>query len=350
MKHLLLLPALIFPVLAAGPVLEAQTATPQNPSSHFRGVPIEVKDLKMHFFTPSYYDTQGLVRTIQPMYGRYLRVTDEGTWNGILVKNISAFEDAILIYDTDEYAQKVIDALKQMESLHEGEEEEVGEESVPMDLKTFQYQPRYISYITLRDALDPFAREVYMEDSEGEVSFDNVSTVDSRSMLLIRETPNRLREIQDLIKKLDVPRPQVMLTCFVIEGHKDSTESPELPSDLVANLRRLLPYSGYERVALGMLHIAAGGGRDQRATLAMNPKEGGEAFQLNLIPGGFDAEQGNLTLIQCEFSTRNGKGYRQVFSTSATVSLGEYSVLAVTGSTPRFVVLKVVSLSGGATQ
>jgi len=350
MKHLLLLPALVFPVLAAGPVLAAQTAMTQNPSSHLPGVPIEAKDLKMHFFTPHYYDAQELVRTLEPMYGRLLRVSEERDPNGSLVRNLSAFDDAILIYDTDAYAQKVVDALKQMESLHEGEEEEVVEESVSMDLQTFQYQPRYLSYMTLRDALDPFARKVYMEDSEGEVSFDNVSTVDSRSMLLIRETPKRLREIRDLIQKLDVPRPQVLLTCFVIEGHKDSTESPGLPSDLVANLRKLLPYSGYERVALGMLHIAAGGGRNQRATLAMNPKEGDETFQLNLIPGGFDADQGNLTLDQCEFSTSSGNGYRQVFATSATVSLGEYSVLAVTGSTPRFVVLKVVNLSGGAVQ
>ncbi|HVQ26388.1 MAG TPA: hypothetical protein VMV01_14480, partial [Planctomycetota bacterium] len=135
------------------------------------------------------------------------------------------------------------------------------------------------------------------------------------------------------------PAPQLMLHCWLLRG-ADQGDGTDLPSDLTDNLRRLVPYRGFEKVSMAMLRVSIVGGQEQRLRGRFQRDGADQRFELTLVPAGYDAHSQTLTLRQCEFESTTG----QELSTAAVVHLDEYVVLGAAGSDPLFVVLRVTPI------
>ncbi len=210
-------------------------------------------------------------------------------------------------------------------------------------LQVIEYRPRHEAVSSLLRALEPFARRIANNSDDsglGTTAVSNVTMLPEAGVLVLRDTAARLAEMQNLLARIDVPAPQVMLTCLLIQDvpEADGADATAgLPGDLVADLRQLLPIHGLARVGQAALRIAVVPGSKVSLTGKL---ESGQNFELRLEPTGYDREKGSLSVTQCTLRLDEDA----LFTTSAVLAAGEHTVLGASGKQPLFVVLRVVPL------
>jgi len=254
--------------------------------------------------------------------------------------NIDSFgEDVVVLHDRTTLLPALEEALASfvVVSSQPKPEREV--------LQVVEYRPRHEKVSSLLSALEPFARQIANDSNDlafGTTAVSNVTMLPQSGVLILRDTAERLAEIQGLLARIDIPAPQVMLTCLLIQD-VPSAESADptagLPADLVRDLRELLPVQALHRVGQAALRIAIVPG--SRVTLS-GVLESGQNFDLMLVATGYDREQGSLSVTDCSLRRDGGV----MFTTSAVLAAGENTVLGASGTEPLFVVLRVVPLDG----
>ncbi|HEX9794910.1 MAG TPA: hypothetical protein VGC54_13090 [Planctomycetota bacterium] len=294
---------------------------------------------QMITYRPRHTDIEELVETVRELLGRDVVI------DGRELANISRLSDVVVVYDDSQHSTQILNTLRNLDQPAEAPSSE--------KLELLEYRPRSISIRSLQQALMPFQRNVFQSLSSGTAQGMNMSFLFDKGLVVVREVPDRLAEIREFLERLDQPSPQVNLTCWVIRVQEGGGEG--VPEELAANLRKLLPYPGYAREAMGILRISAESGRtvtlDTEGLRKHLPPgqqrtpgaEGTAAsYQLRFTVGSFDEENGVLGLDDCTFAaTVPFAGHHNLFSTSTRVAQGEYAVLGVAGGDPLFVVLRV---------
>ena len=187
--------------------------------------------------------------------------------------------------------------------------------------------------------------------SDRESNYPNLSVARERGLLVVRETPDRLKEIHELLKRIDTPKPQVLITCQLIRGGKD-IEAGALTGELYAHMEKLVPGFRFDQVGFGMLQSAVVPGGMVSLKLDTNY---GDSYELSFQPVALEQETGTLSVANCTlFKQRRqaqgavhaGDSRVRVFSTDTMFRGNEYTVLGASGMDPIFVVVRVVPVKG----
>jgi hypothetical protein len=134
---------------------------------------------------------------------------------------------------------------------------------------------------------------------------------------VLRDTPENIERIQELLERVDVPAPQLMLNCWLLRGSPRQGAGATCRATSSDNLRRSCRIRGFEKVSMAMLRASVSGGQEQRLRGRFQRDDTDQRFELTLVPAGYDAAARALTLRECQFESTTG----QEFSTAAVVQL-----------------------------
>lgn len=319
--------------LVAPPV---QTASPVQEGLQV-GVELGTSEpILLHHYRPRHVDAVELENMAENFWGRKLTMESAYYAEGDSFSNMMLFDRSVIVFETRGRAPAVLETLRQLDAIGEREAR------APLEnrLRVIEYRPRFASDRTLETALQPFMRNIQLRDPDqmSVTNARNITMASERGMMVIRDTEENLEQIRRLLESVDVPEPQVNLTCWLVRGSGAESENL-LPADLVINMSRLLPYRHFEEHSVSCLRSSVKPAMPIRMQMCGAGAEGGppEVFTLELQPSAYDAETGALTFNACEFSSQ----YGSLFTTSTRVARGEYTVLGVSGQTSLFVVLRI---------
>ncbi len=328
----LLLPALVLAALGlfAPPATTQQDVTQQPARAGFIQQPgrIEVAaaELKTYWFTPAHAQPHEIEKLAARLYGRTLWVKDRGTDAGP-VQNIQRLGDTIVIYDTEEYAQRLGEALHGMDEAAKREAEQQGH--VIPEIVVAHWAPEHVGLNTAFSALNSFRRNTMMSDDFGTQQVPNIAIVSDVGQLVLRDTSAHVEQMIKVLERIDVPEQQLYVTCLVIRGGpSDVASAMPVPEEVTRNLSKLVPFDEFSFLSMGVVRTSA-----LAENLGINMDEG---FKLHLRNHGYD-EVGRRLTAECSFTSRSG----QSFETRTTIRSGEYTVLGASGGNPLFAVLKI---------
>ena len=307
-------------------VPQAQEAeTPARPVEEPESPLLRLDDLTLVQYRPANLGAEELYHFSFDLVGRYFWVEERGGLQGNPIENLSVLGREIVVYDTEPYVRRVLELFHKLDVPHEEEEA-----AAPL-LETIQYRPRYLTLESAHSALGSYNRVLRSQETGG-AGGPNISAMRERGLLVIRDRLETLAEIRGLLARLDVPEPQVLITCYLLAD--GGREDAGLPPELAQNLGALLPGFRFQRMGFAFLQVAATPGDDVELDL-------GNGYQLSLEPRAFDTETGSLTVRQCSLRRRVADSTQRVFTTSTILRGGEYTVLGAGGSDPVFVALGV---------
>jgi hypothetical protein len=354
-------------------VLAALSALPtaaQDASSVLgaaRGV-VPSDKLSIAYFNPTAYDASELAESAAGLFGGEIRVTAEpnaGEAGGeVSLPHFVVLRNTIAVRDLPDAAERIVKMLRQLD---ETEKEHLDQEAKraaqqaaaetqqqldaqqrEIELRgeiadtTVEVRPRYVSIETIVSALAPFERQVSF-CSNGRIAWStqNVSQVPDAHMLVLCDSKDRIEQMQKLVDQIDRPQPQALVSVTLIRA--SDKNDPNLPKELVENLRRLIPYDSFEPISTGVLRCSLATG--QQCELTMDLEEKGQA-NFNFIPAAFNPDTRELTLTQCIFNLQlgpdrpNAPASTHSFTTNLTFQSGQYIVVGAVGLRSVFVVLR----------
>ncbi|MCP4093344.1 MAG: hypothetical protein GY747_07835 [Planctomycetes bacterium] len=288
---------------------------------------IDPFELVLESYMPKYLDSTELYRIATELYSREIKVNDD--WH----QNLSLTSSGLLIHDVRDPALDLLARLKELD--------ESQAPSGQGEIVATQYQPRHLSAYSLMEGLSPFRTSV-PDRLNPRSSTVNISVMNERGILVIRDYKDRVAEILTTLEALDQPAPQVMVVCQVLHGVRGDATRPAA-DDLQEQLRGLLPYESYHVDSNGMLRGSAVSGTNMEIKMQSSQHE----YRLKMSVGAYDAKTGALDLSRCELTKFDMQhGDQQLFNTSATIYKGEYAVLGVTGAEPLFLVVQLHPVKG----
>jgi hypothetical protein len=298
---------------------------------------VSVEDLTLKHYTPEHVALHELAELGKRMVGRQIFVEERGGYQSQAVSNMSTLGDNLVLYDTAAYVTKMLSSLKELDQ--PGAE---GDSGGSARLMTIEYTPSFISLDVALSALGSFQRTV---SDQNDSAHNNISFARERGLLVVRDTQDRLTEIEALLKRIDTPKPQVLITCYLVRGGETAGD---LPGELSSNLEKLVPGFHFEQVGFGMLQSAVVPNTSVSLKLDTNY---GETFELSFVPVAFDRATSSLSVANCTLVKHRGIGRAggvtvagpgvRVFSTDTLFRGNEYTVLGASGMEPIFVVIRV---------
>jgi len=346
--------ALILALLAPLQELEPRQQAPEGP------VYVSVSELSVQVYRPQHVRVEELYHLGQQMLGRNLCIRERGS-PANLVANIQLLGDALVLYDTKDSLQRLVPMLQSLDQ----EVKPPSSDGAGAVTQTWEYTPRYLSIETTYEVLQPLRRLVFQPEvrtttvSTGAATqTSNITVSEERRLVIVRDTPDRIQEIRELLQRVDVPQDQVTLTCWLLQGgavpagrdgagtledvferRAAEDHASQLPPDLVEHLQRLVPGETFERVGFALLQTAV----STRAPVSMQLTNmfGGDSWFLELRPSAFDHEVGTLSVDGCTLSHGGGAAQQRVFSTSLVLRGGEFTVVGASGEAPILVAIRV---------
>lgn len=149
-----------------------------------------------------------------------------------------------------------------------------------------------------------------------------VSVVDGK--VTVRETPDNLRRIEEVLVEYDRPTPVVRLTFQVIEANGDTEVDPRI-SEVEGALRQLFRFEGYRLIGEVMVHGTEGNQVAQEFDL---PDLGPSSIEAMIRDVRTDSSGGSVQL-EMRFQSASGA----FFGTTVRVRAGQTAVLGRTPTT-----------------
>lgn len=202
-----------------------------------------------------------------------------------------------------------------------------GGESAPQ-LETRTFEVLYLEDWVAEGLVQPY---VY----EGRSGAPGTATI-VEGKLTVRETPDNLQRIDEVLMEFDRPSPVVRLTFQIIEANGDTVTDPAI-ADVETALRKLFRFEGYRLVGEVMVHGTRGNEVFQEFDV---PDLGPSAIEAMIRDVRTDSEGGSVQL-----EMRFHAGSRTVFGTTVRVRAGQTAVLGRTPSSvgSRNIILAVKS-------
>ncbi|MCB9898915.1 MAG: hypothetical protein H6825_13000 [Planctomycetes bacterium] len=334
-KIVRLLPALLCTLLLAAP--SSAQADPngvtQSASSSAPNQPplLSSSQLVTYFFTPRFVRLDEVYDVGRRLYGRSYFVIERGGYASKPVDNLQVLGDSLLIYDTEQAAQTIGEALHALDR-----QSQPAEGDVPAKLKTVAWSPKSISLRSAWAAVSSRVAESVHSDTDGSFRTTNLALVQELSSIVICDTPQRVDDLVETLDALDRPEPQLLLTFRVLVGRDEGAPAdPRVPAELVADLATLVPYAHFEQAAFGVARCSA---RSDEIQLRLD-----EDYTFELRPSAYDETTGRMT-VDFKFEG-SGQGMR----TRTTLAADEDTVLGAAGAEPVFAVVRVQRLDGART-
>jgi len=296
-----------FAFLLLGSILAGQT---KEPAQEHTGPPVlSLSEIVLDQYSVQNVDPDELFELAKQMVGRSYYVRERG---GLALNSLRLLGTKIVLYDTLEQVKRAQELLARLD---------VPRETTRTSWKSVEYRPRFVSLK---------AAEKAIEDRL------SVNRVAERGLLVLSADAETLESALALLKRLDVPEKQVLLTCQLIEVG-GTPQGPPLPRELLENLQKLLPQSQFTQTGMAMLKTSVGG----EDSISIRLESPDYDYRLAFTPVAFDESSGSLTVIDCKLMQDWSDGERELFHTNTVLHGGEYTVLAATGATPKLLVLRV---------
>lgn len=300
------------------------------------GLPLmSASDMTMTFYTPNNVNEKELAKLAQSIHGRNISIKEKGGHFATPVRNIQTLGDALLIYEDEAGAQRILAWCQQIDAAMKSEQEPAKQE-----LTVTEWRPKNMSLMTGHSSLTPFHRNV-REFRDGQFISENpnITLLKDQGTLVLRDTPRQIEAMVALLDRIDQPEEQLMLTAMVITGQKDAAvDQGDVPPELTQHLSQMVPFDTFRTESLGMVRSSARS-RDIQISMGERNSTGQQPNHLIIRPEAFDPETATLTAV-CEFRSADGL----TFETRTTIQAGEYTVLGASGSQPLFCVLRIERL------
>ncbi len=292
-------------------------------------------DMELASFSPKYFTVHDFYGLAEDLYGRQIMVEDGWHQNMRLLMN----NNKIVLYEEKIEMPRLLQRLRGLDNSQKPEEDG------GVTMMTVEYKPRHVSARGLLKGVQAFQTGISagpnVQRTAGPRQMaSNITLAEESGVIVVRDYPDAVEEILAALKRLDQPAPQVMLTCYVVQGSEEA-QGRQADLELQKQLKQMLPFNSYELKALGLMRGTALAG----TKLTIDMEGNGEAysgFNLRMMVGAYDETSGALNLEECRFSmTTHERGNRELFSTATTIFKGEYAVLGVTGADPIFLVVQV---------
>lgn len=306
---------------------DAQTQRVQPSSTRLLSEHLELKH-----YRPKYISADELAPLARRMFGRSFLVDDETSVGRTPVENIQTLGDTLLVFDEAERLDALMQRLHTLDAVSEGTES-------PTQGEVYETQTWLPGHVSLRDAqsaLNSYRRGLPYADNAV-----NITTVDERNMMILRDTKENLIEMRAVLEQLDQPAPELMVSAMIVQGRTSApgADAPPLPAELTDNLKLLVPYEHFELLSLGFVRTST---RVANVEVAM-PADDQRYYQFDLRPDSYDAQAGALT-AQLRFSGND----RREIQTRTQIPVNEYTVVGASGRDPLFLVIKLTPVGGDA--
>lgn len=150
----------------------------------------------------------------------------------------------------------------------------------------------------------------------------------SGNILTVRETPDNLSRIAAVLHTYDIRKPSIMLHIDVIEANGGGID-PSI-EDIAERLRELFRFTGYTRVAGGIISVTENGTVEQSMGASSDPGRG--VFQFQAGFGRLTEVDGQWVLYADHLSLRRRDGTH--ISTSALLRVGQTTLVGTSLSGP----------------
>jgi len=296
----------------------------QEDAGEQTGPPVfSISELTIKHYTPVSVPAYELEHIIGEMVGRSFYLRERGGYSGDPIDNLTRVGNSLLLYDTEEYLERVLATLQAIDQ-ERGDAEQPPEDP---DI-TFHYTPRYLSMGDLWSVVENLT--------------PNMSAAGDRRILVVHDYASVIREVEELLAKVDVPEPQILVTAYLVRGWSSGDGGPPLPEDLREHLGRLVPGLDLQVAGFAMLQSSVQPKADLRLRLTGSGTS--EDYYLSFAPSAYDGGTGSLSVERCDLTQNTSAGPRVVFSTSTVFRGGEYTVLGATGEKPLFVVVRLTEI------
>jgi hypothetical protein len=308
--------------------------TPQHPAyPQQNGPPVfSQAELQIEYYTPAHIGTYELQEIVGGMVGRTFYLSERGGYSGDSIDNMSIVGEAILLYDTPEYLERMRETFAAVDRPVESEKRAVDDPWL-----TFHYTPRYLSMADLYSLAESLT--------------NNISVAGERRILVVHDRTSVIQEIETLLAKVDVPEDQILVTAYLVRGWDPVVRAeapgdggPPLPADLASHLGALVPGIEFEVAGFAMLQSAAVPRSDLDLKLRLTGSGPTEDYYLSFAPTAYDRQTGSLSVESCELAQNTNAGPRVVFSTNTVFGGAKYTVLGATGAKPIFVVVRLAQV------
>ena len=293
---------------------------------------VPAEQLQMTTYVAKTVPAQVLYPVVEQFHGR--RFVIEGGSDQDAMRNLQLLGDALLIYDSPEVTQRILETLERIDVDQHGNTRP--RQLMDADLEVAEFTPRHMSVGSLFDLLGAFRRPYFVRGADGETQqVHNLFMSQQQGLLVARDTPENIATMRELVRRVDVAPPHVTVTCLVLRAGNGGGDA-RLPQELVVHLSELVGTSDFERVTMGLLTTAVATGSEKLRLSMPGPTPQSEC-RLELHTEAYDADGPSVTFTSVEFMQSGGSS----FSTRATLRAGEWLVLGAAGSDPLFVVLRL---------
>ena len=247
------------------------------------------------------------------------------------------YGETILIQDSRNEMTRTLEMVRGLDQAYTPDEGGKRRRSQSEPHELLQYRLKSIGMDAVRRALQGFDRQMSQPGSKGVI---DISYGEERGLLVLRGPASDVAAVKSVLDEMDVPLPQVLITCYIVGGTTKEENDVRVPADLARDLSALVPYSGFELVSTGLLRSDTASTMDLQVELA----EGSGQFQLDMRPRAFDPDTQTLTLDSVRFQMQvviEGQHRNRSFSTSTSLQTDQYTVLGAVGSDPVFVVIEM---------
>jgi hypothetical protein len=292
-------------------VLVALTTLPlARPQGDSEGPPVlSLADIVLDQYAVKNVDIDELYQLANELAGREYYLKERGGEDTNLVSSLRTLGTSIVLYDTKAEVARVKDLLTRLDVR---EQEGASSESR-------EYRPRFLSMDTVATAIHDMV--------------DSSRRLEERGLIVLQGTHADVEGALELLKRIDVPDRQVLLTCQLIEVG-GAQQGPPLAKELADNLQKLLPEMHFTQVGMAMLKTTTG----RTDEISIQVETSGGSYLLSFQPVSFDESSGSLTISNCTLSANGGA----LFRTNTVLRGNEYTVLAATGATPKLLVVRIV--------
>jgi hypothetical protein len=247
------------------------------------------------------------------LVGREYYVRERGGPRSEPVSSLRLLGDTIVLYDRKDEVQRARDLIFELDA---------PPPTADSGWTALEYRPRFVSLDTCQAAVQNLVK---------------ASRVEERGLLVLQGSAQANEMAVGLLKRIDVPAKQVLLTCLLVEAGS-AQSGPAMPKELLDNLQKLLPQSQFVQTGLGMLKTSVGG----QTPISVRIETEDRSYRLSFVPVAFDEGSGSLTVVDCfMLDESTHANVRELFRTSTVLRGGEYTVLAATGRTSELLVLRV---------
>jgi hypothetical protein len=298
----------LFPSASLALLLLGSNIAAQEVAADGRPI-LNLSEIVLELYPVQNVDPDELYELAEELVGRSYYLQDHGD---DALSNLRLLGTRIVLYDTLEQVKRARELLARLD---------VPLQASSSDQRAVEYRPRFVSLSTAKKAVGDLLE---------------LSLVPERGLIVLNGNAGDIESALALLKRIDVPEKQILLTCQLIEVGAEP-KGPPLPKELVDNLQKLLPQSHFNQSGLAMLKASVGG----EDSISVSIESESQDYRLAFTPVAFDESTASLTVVNCRLSQAWGDGERELFRTNTILRGGEYTVLAATGSTPILVVLRV---------